>query len=282
MQINPDEFRKFCEGFSDCANDGVQSRVHVQKRPDWLIGEVSSVITGHLSRLSTLAVELASSPMSWNGHVAPLVLRSMVDCLISLRWILIEPAKRSREFIGYGLGQAKLLVAHLEEKLTEQPDDEAVQLMIDGKKDWIQSQILLPFVDVNLGSWSGSSVRKMAAEAGDEDLYHFAFSPFSACVHNSWEHMHPYDTQACDNPLHRRHRIPFRLDDGISPDYLFRAAKYLTLAFDSFDKSVSHVSDLRSPRNFFDGEIGKIFLDRDELFADEAGVTGGRGGSELR
>jgi hypothetical protein len=269
MQINPEELRKFCKGFANCANEGVQARVHVQERPDWLIGEVSSVINGHLSRLSTLAVELASSPMSWNGHVAPLILRSMVECLISLRWILLDPGNRSREFIGYGLGQAKLLVAHLEEKITTQPDDESVQSIIDGKKDWIQSQIWLPFVDVNLGSWSGSSVRQMAAEAGDEDLYHFAFSPFSACVHNTWEHIHPYDTQACDNPLHKRHRIPFRLDDGISPDYLFRAAKYLTLAFDKFDELAGRTSTLRSPRDFFDEEIGAIFSDWEEMPGDE-------------
>jgi hypothetical protein len=261
MQINPDEYRKFYEGFVECANDGVQSRVHIQRRPDWLIGEVSSVVNGHLSRISTLAVELAANPMAWNGHVAPLFLRAMVDCLISMRWILIEPTKRSREFIGYGLGQAKLLIAHLEEKLASQPDDESIKSMIDAKIEWIQSQKWLPFVEVNLGSWSGSSVRQMAKEADDEDLYNFAFSPFSACVHNTWEHMHPYDTQACDNPLHKRHRIASKLDGGINPDFLFRAAKYLTLAFDSFDDAASHNSHLRSPRTYFDDEIGKAISD---------------------
>jgi hypothetical protein len=182
----------------------------------------------------------------------------MVDCLISLRWILIDPTQRSQEFIGYGQGQAKLLVAHLERKLLDQPDDESISRMIEGKKEWIQSQKLIPFVEVNLRSWSGSSVRQMAKEAGDEDLYHFAFSPFSACVHNTWEHMHPYDTQACDNPLHKRHRIAGRLDDGISPDYLFRAAKYLTLAFESFDIAVNHTTDNQSPRDYFDDEIGNV------------------------
>ena len=261
MKINPDKYRKFREGFATCAHDGVHSRINASERPDWLVGEVSSVVNGHLSRLSNLSVELASNPLAWNGHVAPLILRSVVDCLISLRWILIDPAQRSREFIGYGLGQAKLLVAHLEEKLKTLPDDESVKSMIDSKMAWIQSHKLVPFVEVNLGSWSGSSVRKMANEAGDEDLYHFAFSPFSACVHNTWEHIHSYDTQACDNPLHKRHRIPSRLDDGVSPDYLFRAAKYLTLAFDRFDEAVKHTSDLRSPRTYFDDEIGSILSD---------------------
>lgn len=271
MIINAKKYRKFRDGFRKCADDGVDSRAHLSDRPDWLIGEVSSVVNGHLSRLATLACELAALPTAWNGHIAPLVLRTMVDCLISLRWILKEPGNRSREFIGYGLGQAKLLVAHLEEKLASQPDDEVAKKMIQGKLDWILSQKLVPFVEVNLGSWSGSSVYNMAKEAGDEDLYHFAFSPFSACVHNTWEHMHPYDTQTCDNPLHKRHRIAFRLGDGINADYLFRAAKYLTLAFDSFDKATNHSTDLCSPRSYFDDKIGAVFSAEDKPIVGQSG-----------
>jgi hypothetical protein len=269
MKVDHKEYRKFAAGFAKCADDGVHLRVHLHDRPNWLIGEASSVVNGHLSRLATLACELVSVPQVWNGHVAPLILRSMVDCLISLRWILIEPTNRSREFIGYGLGQAKLLVGHLQEKLADHPDDESIQGMVDSKLDWILSHKQVPFVDVNLGSWSGSSVRQMAKEAGDEDLYRFAFSPFSACVHNTWEHMHPYDTEACDNPLHKRHRIASRLDRGISPDYLFRAAKYLTLAFDSFDKAANHSADIPTPLDYFDDEIDKVFSDSDEPLADE-------------
>lgn len=251
-----------------CVTDGVHSRVHIHPRPDWLIGEVSSVINGHLSRMSTLSCELAFIPSAWNGHIAPLVLRTMIDCLISLRWILVEPRARSREFIGYGLGQAKLLVAHLEEKLSSQPDDELIKSMIERNMDWILTQKLVPFVEVNLGSWSGASVRQMAKDTGDEDLYNLSFSPFSACVHNTWEHMYRYDTEACGNPLHKYHRIPFPLDQGINPDYLFRAAKYLTLAFENFDKATNYNTDLQSPRDYFDAQIGKVVSDVDEPFND--------------
>lgn len=45
--------------------------------------EIHEVIGSLMARQVTLAVELASAPMIWSGHIAPLILRSMVDTYIN-------------------------------------------------------------------------------------------------------------------------------------------------------------------------------------------------------
>ena len=45
--------------------------------------EVHEVVGGLLARQATLGIQLASSPGIWNGHVAPVILRTMADTLIN-------------------------------------------------------------------------------------------------------------------------------------------------------------------------------------------------------
>jgi len=83
---------------------------------------ISETIGALLSRQATLSIEMASAPTTWNGHVAPLFLRCMVDAYITLAWILSKPEQRSKKYIEYGLGQEKLFIEFLEEALHEEPD----------------------------------------------------------------------------------------------------------------------------------------------------------------
>jgi hypothetical protein len=73
----------------------------------------------------------------------------MIDAVITYRWIMQEPKQRSQEFIGYGLGQAKLSIAHFGKKAGLEPEDGILQKMISFKEAWIASQRLMPFVEVN-------------------------------------------------------------------------------------------------------------------------------------
>ena len=57
--------------------------------------EVHEVVGGLLARQATLGIQLASSPGIWNGHVAPLILRTMVDTFITLAWIIEDPVDRA-------------------------------------------------------------------------------------------------------------------------------------------------------------------------------------------
>jgi hypothetical protein len=55
--------------------------------------DLHEVIGGLLSRQVNLTSELASNPSIWNSNMAPLVLRSMVEALITASWILEDPSR---------------------------------------------------------------------------------------------------------------------------------------------------------------------------------------------
>lgn len=252
---NIDGLTNFIGAYIGNVLEGLEHRATAKVRQPWYNGETSSVLNGLLGRQASLTIKLAQSPTNWDGHIAPLVLRSMIDCHISFEWILRQPKERAQEYIGYALGQAKLSLSHLEEQLAESPDDEHLVLLADFKKKWISYHKMMDFVEVNLGSWSGSSVRAMAREIGDEDFYRYSFTPFSACVHNTWEHIHPYNTAPCQNPLHKYHHIPAMFEAPLDPDYLYRSAKYASMSFMAYDKATGIEGGPPLPRNFFNDNI---------------------------
>lgn len=266
-----DRLRHFIGSYVENVLEGLEYRAKQKVREPWYSGEVSSVLNGLLGRQATLTIKLSQSPTNWDGHLAPLVLRSMIDCHISFEWILQNPKSRAQEYIGYALGQVKLSLAHLEEKLEQTPDDERIQSMIDIKRSWIAHHRLMQFVEVNLGSWSGASVRKMAQEIGDEDFYKFSFTPFSGCVHSTWEHVHLYNTIPCRNPLHKFHELPAMIDAPLDPDYLYRSAKYVSMSYRAYDKATGISGAPQLPRDFFwdniDEAVGSI-ADEDRAAAE--------------
>lgn len=261
MRIDPLAYQSFVQGYEVNVLEWVRERTDNEAGPDWYLGEASSVLNGLMARQATLTLQTAYNPPIWNEHIAPLILRTMIDAVISFRWILKDPKQRSQEYIGYGLGQAKLMIAHFEKKLGVSPDDSIAKSMMTFKDAWIQSQRWMPFVEVNLGSWSGKSVRQMAIEADDEDLYNFSFTPFSSCVHNQWDHVHVFNTIQCSNPLHKWHRVPSIVDAGISDDYLFRSAKYFDLMLSSFDHAAGREESFTGAKKYFIENISSIYRD---------------------
>lgn len=199
--------------------------------------EIHEVVGALMARQVTLATQLAGTPAIWNGHVAPVLLRTMVDVYITLAWILREPLDRSRKFTLYGLGQEKLYLEHLKVSLTETGEDPENHPVTQILESWINSQRFTFLTDVNVGSWSGLNTRTMAQEADCMDLYRYAYSPFSSSTHSTWNHIAKYNLQPCHNPLHRHHMVPVDSDDPIDPDYLYRAAKYMNKTFVLFDNT---------------------------------------------
>lgn len=63
-------------------------------------------------------------------------------------------------------------------------------------------------LQIELGSWSGSDIRKLAASAGLEELYRLVFTPGSGDVHGSWASLSKSNLSFCAQPLHRFHRLP--------------------------------------------------------------------------
>lgn len=236
-----------------CRNisDNLSERTEDFRAGDGFETAVNSVLSTLLGRQSSLAIGLTESPLTWNGHIAPLVLRSMIDLLITYRWILLQPRERSQEYISYGLGTEKLLAANYQAKLESGYEGADVKRIIEAHLSWIESQQFQMFIPVNLGSWTGTSVRRMCEEIGDSDLYKFSYAPFSACVHNMWNHVGKWNAATCRNPLHKQHASGTIVDAWPIVDFVFRACKYLQLVHEEFDRHYDYRAKSDPPTDAF-------------------------------
>lgn len=206
--------------------------------PDFAHIHVHEVIGGVLARQATLAKDVAGAPALWTGHSAPILLRAMADVYINITWLLIDPIERCRKHILFGLGQAKLELEHRRAAIGRQKPTPEEFAMLEAGQRWIDSQRASWLVDVDLGKWSGLSVRQMAEEADCIDFYNYVYTPFSACAHSMWHHVARYNLKECANPLHRFHRRPTSEEVEPDVDYLALAAKYWCKTLDTFDQSL--------------------------------------------
>jgi hypothetical protein len=207
-------------------------------RPDFALGQFNEVVGGLLARQVTLATELAYSPSTWTGHMAPLTLRAMADVFIIVGWIIRSPLERTRKFVLYGLGQEKLHVAHKRAEMEKSGASEELKIVVDSIEAWISSQRIPGLTEVELGNWADISTRKMAEEAGHLNFYNHVYSPFSACAHSMWHHISKYNLRPCRNPLHKMHKVPVVPELGMDPSYFYLAAKYVDKTFREFDEII--------------------------------------------
>lgn len=198
---------------------------------------VHEVVGGLLARQTTLATHLVGGPPMWTPHIAPLVLRSMVDLRITLGWILIEPVPRCEQFVLYGLGQTKLWIEHLKSRVAERGEDPDADRQVKAMQGWIDSQQFHFLTEVNVGNWAGTDLRGMAVDCGCEDLYRFEYSTWSAATHNMWQHVGVYNLKPCTNPLHLGgHRVPSTATPREDLYLAQHGARYLDDTFAAFDE----------------------------------------------
>lgn len=248
-----DNLEQFLTEYCKLVTAGFRERWN-QHIPEIYHNEISEAVGGLAARQATLAIEFARNPGIWNGHVAPIILRCMTDTHITLAWILGAPQERSKEYIRFGLGQEKLYVEYLENESQQAPGgelDDSVEELIRLRKSWLNSQLMEWAIDVNVGSWSGKKTREMAAEAGCESLYRFAYVPFSGSVHSMWQHVGIYNVEPCLNPLHKYHRIPIIGVASIDPDYLYRSSKYVSRTFSLLTDKLGLTCQVPLPQEFF-------------------------------
>jgi hypothetical protein len=219
--------------------------------------ETYEAIGGLLSRQVTLSINLASSPQIWNGHIAPLILRTMTDAHITLAWILLDPDERAKKYILYGLGQEKLYIENLKSEAHD--EDDLIKRMIEVRESWLNSQRADFLTEVNVGSWAGLNTREMASEADCQGLYKFAYTPFSGVAHNMWQHISKYNLVPCRNPLHKYHQVPDILEPPTDLDYVYRSAKYVDRSFEAFDKKYNLDITTPLPHDWFVEEYKKLY-----------------------
>lgn len=237
--ISIEEIQKIIADYVETVRLELTSRIDTwrEKQPEQATFEV---VGGLLFRQITLATQLAQAPQIWNGHSAPLFLRAMCDNHISLAFILESPADRAEQFILYGLGQVKLHIEHRKARLPKGEERQLHQEIIENMTQWLNSQRFQHLLEVNVStSWSGKNTREMAIEVGEENFYLMAYQPFSACSHNTWQHIINYNLQPCAHALHKPHRDPCEKEDGPDVEYLRLAAKYAHKSLFHFDKKVS-------------------------------------------
>ena len=213
--------------------------------------EVYEVLSGLLARQITLAIQLSQNFNCWTYDIAPLVLRCMTDNYINFAWIAKSPEVRSKQFILYGLGQEKLQVEHLKNEIELKGSNKELEMMIKYREAWIDSHRYSFLTEVNIGSWSGISTRKMAEEADCIDFYNFVYTPFSTAAHNMWGHIARYNLRQSDNPLHKKINVPHLGDLVIDLHNVMLVTKYADKMLRSFDKTFSLNIEKESTYNQF-------------------------------
>lgn len=188
---------------------------------------VPEVCFGLLTRQAGMAKLIIRTPGIWNAIAGPIILRCMADILITLGWILKDSKIRAENYVRYGLGQVKL---QLEHRKNARPEDipfatineKAVELF----SAWLDSQRYSFLTEVNVGSWSGISVREMAEEADLLDIYNYSYVPLSGAVHSMWLDVDINHLAHCRNPLHRFHRVPRTDPAPLDPSTPILASRY--------------------------------------------------------
>jgi hypothetical protein len=152
----------------------------------------------------SLLEELATRELQ-QGVIARLVLRSLVETTITLRYLTKkdDPALW-QAYRTYGAGQAKLAFLKAQETSGELPGF----IDSDGLEAIANEDIWQEFVDIDLGQWNRSNLRDMAIECGAKDMYDKYYSWTSSFIHGQWGAVRDTNFLTCHNPLHRLHRIP--------------------------------------------------------------------------
>jgi len=183
---------------------------------------------------------------------------------VTLRWIIIDPVNRANEYICYGLGQAKLQLSKLQAEIDIVEEGSRKERMVQAaqlQEAWILSQRLMQFVDVNLGSWTGSSIRQMCIETGDKDLYDWWFAVHSACAHNTWQHVATWNTKTCHNPLHQEHRLSHIAMPKLTLDYVHQSAKFFSNFIEDLDAYYKIIRDEPSILESFERKMNELVDD---------------------
>lgn len=138
------------------------------------------------------------------GILGRLALRTILESHINLRYLLTNGDDELwKKWRTYGAGQAKLNALRFDE-LMDAPrfiNTETIE-GIAGEDLWEE------FINIDLGSWSGSDLRKMSEKAGLKPAYDKFYSWTSGYSHVTWGAIRETSFETCGNPLHRLHRFP--------------------------------------------------------------------------
>ncbi|MBK8161576.1 MAG: hypothetical protein IPK65_00025 [Gammaproteobacteria bacterium] len=152
------------------------------------------------------------------GISGRLLLRALVEARINLAYLAkSDDHKLWNRYRAYGAGQAKLSLLKLDEASGVPPSFVGLETLETlSNEDFFQE-----FVDIELGHWCDSDLRRMSDDCGTKDHYDLYYGWTSAFAHSQWGAVRNSCMTHCFNPLHRLHRIPMpmqRTQNSVLPD----------------------------------------------------------------
>ena len=155
-----------------------------------------------------------------NSISARTILRTITECYITLAYLAKkDDADLWLSYRVYGSGQAKLAFLKLDES-----NDEASFVDIQTLKELANEDMWQELLNIDLGHWDNTNLRKMSIEANVKDVYDRFYDWTSAFAHGHWGAIRDTVFCTCGNPLHRLHRIP-RESPRVLPDAIPDACK---------------------------------------------------------
>jgi hypothetical protein len=131
-------------------------------------------------------------------------LRTIAECYITLAYLAKKnDAELWQSYRVYGAGQAKLAFLKLDESAHEPSYVDVQTLEQLANEDMWQE-----FLNIDLGHWDNTNLRKMSVEARVKDVYDQFYDWTSTFAHGHWGAIRDTVFETCINPLHRLHRIP--------------------------------------------------------------------------
>ena len=131
-------------------------------------------------------------------------LRTIAECYITLAYLARkDDVELWQSYRVYGAGQAKLAFLKLDES-----DDEPSYVDVQTLEQLANEDIWQEFLNINLGHWDNTNLRKMSEAADVKDVYNRFYDWTSTFAHGHWGAIRDTVFDTCGNPLHRLHRIP--------------------------------------------------------------------------
>ena len=139
-----------------------------------------------------------------NSISARTTLRTIAECYITLTYLAKkDKVELWQSYRVYGAGQAKLAFLKLDESVNESSYVDVQTLEQLANEDMWQE-----FLNIDLGHWDDTNLRKMSMEADVKDVYDQFYDWTSTFAHGHWGAIRDTVFETCRNPLHRLHRIP--------------------------------------------------------------------------
>ena len=208
------------------------------------------VLFGLFARLTRLYVVMAEDPYLWARDTSGIMLRPLADTAITFGYLAkVGTQEDFARFIEYGEGQRKLLMLHLQDNY---PDEKSLE-GLSSEEIADEFDVWPEVLDIELGSWSKKDARKLAQEAGFEDLYRLVFTPASSDLHGSWLSLKSSNLVRCAEPLHRWHRMPtyaeppFFVNTATAAQKLYERCRGEATKSLGYPAPATHLHDLTIP-----------------------------------